>query len=237
MVATGRSVANDVRTKEALSVADRHRQKVGMAAATTTLLAAVWPVQEAAAQEEDTVTAPMPPNCSRGEDGVVTCSGLTKDEFCSQHGSGWEDFCYGGGSSGGGGGGSGGGNDDSNRQDDGEDDAREEEPEEQGDPSQECTDQGGEWVDGSCEDASEEEPEGESDNSDAADRCRLGGGEWKGTFCNQPMDQGVKDYCSCWAHLRWWREGRLTAPECESRRAYWIERDPGAVCQWSIDTR
>lgn len=44
-------------------------------------LAVVCASHKASATEEVIVPADMPENCSRGDDGIVTCDGLTKDEF------------------------------------------------------------------------------------------------------------------------------------------------------------
>lgn len=200
-------------------------------------LAVICGFQKANATEEVIVPGDMPDNCSRGDDGLVTCDGLTKDEFCAQSGSPLEDFCYGG--SGGGGGGDGDGQSGSEEaSDEGTEEDRDGDSDAQEDNlPQECADEGGEWIDGGCEWPPEEEPEddnaGDEQLSDE-EKCKLGGGRWMVDYCDEPMDRDLTADCSCWALGAWRYRGPMTFPACQAERDTWVTLDPLAVCDWNF---
>ena len=88
-----------------------NRTRVGLLVWGFAIMAAAGiPAGDAHAVETVIATGTMPPNCERGADGVITCSGMTMEDFCDAHGSEsqYEQFCFGDGSSGGGRSGSGG---------------------------------------------------------------------------------------------------------------------------------
>ena len=176
------------------------------------------------AAEEDPIIVidNMPSDCSRNEDGTISCgNGLTVEEWCNIHGASAEDFCYGGSSGSGSGNGSGSGSGNGNGKDGGND---------KEDPKKVCAEGGGTWVDGGCTyPQPETPPEDEVDETERlAEECLARGGTWRINHCDEGMDEDVKFPCTCGSNDQYVNYGDTTYPQCQA-----IDNaEPDVRCTW-----